>query len=327
MNEVEFRQMMLLVGSGLGLLVLGFSAAFLRQFGRIVRVGVPLVAACAAASIPFFADYNEVALLAAGVTLAMAILASGPGLSGIERGITRALTLARKSWAPAAGLSVIGVFLFFASLARFEFQQEEQFDDDARWMKEAIDLPTHQIVLDDRAKSDLGKPIHLLQSSEQRAKKLIEAREALVLSHIPVSSRTIRRGVASDESNCHGWVFTAGKHWLNAENVEIILHDNGYVQVSDPTPGDLAVYRRLGVIQHTAIVRGSLDEFGTMVEGKWGWLGVFIHRVDDSCYGDDYQYYRSHRNGHLIAGLPGDNSKQTPNNAMAAPSERSDTED
>jgi hypothetical protein len=34
-------------------------------------------------------------------------------------------------------------------------------------------------------------------------------------------------------------------------------------------------------------------------------MGVFMHRVGDSAYGQNYTYYRGSRNGHLVVGLGG----------------------
>jgi hypothetical protein len=80
--------------------------------------------------------------------------------------------------------------------------------------------------------------------------------------------------------------------------------------VTDPRPGDLAIYRDSKEISHTGIVRAIVNGMPPLVEGKWGWMGVFLHPVGDSIYGGKYTYYRSPREGHLLAGLEGaSNSK------------------
>ena len=117
--------------------------------------------------------------------------------------------------------------------------------------------------------------------------------------------RMIRMGPAADRCNCHGWVFTGGRYWLGAADVEHILADNGYRPVSDPHPGDVVIYRTGGLITHTAVVRAAGGGGPVLIEGKWGWLGVFLHVPEGSWYGREYTYYRSPRPGHLLAGLGG----------------------
>ena len=115
----------------------------------------------------------------------------------------------------------------------------------------------------------------------------------------------IRRQPAADHCNCHGWVFTGGRYWVHYDDVEHILDENGYETVTAPRPGDLTVYRTsTGTICHTALVRAICDEGSVLVEGKWGWMGVFLHRVGDSLYGQNYTFYRSSRPGHLLVNLP-----------------------
>ena len=54
---------------------------------------------------------------------------------------------------------------------------------------------------------------------------------------------------------------------------------------------------------HTAVVRYVADGQPAMVEGKWGWMGVFQHTASDSRWGQHFTFYRSPRPGHLLAGL------------------------
>jgi hypothetical protein len=115
----------------------------------------------------------------------------------------------------------------------------------------------------------------------------------------------IRRRPPADRCNCHGWVFAGGKYWVNPDQVEHILDDNGYQPISEPRLGDLAIYRNSAdTIIHTAVVRAICDDGIVLVEGKWGWMGVFLHPVGESCYGKNYGFYRSDRSGHLLVELP-----------------------
>lgn len=81
----------------------------------------------------------------------------------------------------------------------------------------------------------------------------------------------ISRGPASDEPNCHGWVFTGGGYLMFGRHVDTILAENGYERVTSPVPGDLCVYRTPeGTVSHTAAVRAVLADGAVLVEGKWG---------------------------------------------------------
>ena len=105
--------------------------------------------------------------------------------------------------------------------------------------------------------------------------------------------------------NCHGFVFAAGRCWVDGTDVPHILADNGYRVVDQPRPGDVAVYRDAdGKVLHTALVRTRTDDGLILVEGKWGGLGRFIHRHDVHCYVDAHTctFYRSPRAGHALRG-------------------------
>jgi hypothetical protein len=104
--------------------------------------------------------------------------------------------------------------------------------------------------------------------------------------------------------NCHGWVFAAGKHWVLSRDVDAILEDNGYGEVSDPQPGDVVIYRHpnSGQVWHSGVLR--VAEGGLMlVESKWGPLGRYLHRPEGQFFGNHFNYYRSPRQGHTLRGL------------------------
>jgi hypothetical protein len=154
------------------------------------------------------------------------------------------------------------------------------------------------------AKSDCGTAIPLMAAADERDPDQLRTVELQILESQHWNDSVIRRRPAADNCNCHGWVFTGGRYWLHPDEVESILSENGYEPVSVPQLGDLTVYRTSGgAICHTAIVRAVFDDGVPLVEGKWGWMGVFLHRVGDSCYGREFTYYRSTRGGHLLAGL------------------------
>jgi hypothetical protein len=108
---------------------------------------------------------------------------------------------------------------------------------------------------------------------------------------------------SNELSNCFGWVFTGGRYWMDPGQVPLILMENGYEPVTAAAVGDLVVYRDdTGQICHVAVVQAIANDGSAIVEGKFGWQEVFMYRVGDSCYGQDYEFYRSKRHGHLLAG-------------------------
>ncbi len=114
--------------------------------------------------------------------------------------------------------------------------------------------------------------------------------------------RLIRISDLDWRANCHGWVFTGGRYWLKPEDVAVILEDNGYEQVSDPTVGDLAITQDdVGRILHSGIVRSG-PPGPLMIESKWGYLGRYLHAPEDNPYGG-FTYYRSQRSGHILKDL------------------------
>ena len=110
----------------------------------------------------------------------------------------------------------------------------------------------------------------------------------------------------SDRYDCHGWVFTGGEKWINNDQVQQIIDDNGYIIIPPGAVevGDLVIYRDdEGNITHSGVVT-AVDENGqpTQIESKWGSLGRYLHGPGDvpDSYGDP-EYYRSDRpNGHRL---------------------------
>ncbi len=111
----------------------------------------------------------------------------------------------------------------------------------------------------------------------------------------------ILRHDADKMANCHGWVFTAGRFLLKGTDVERILCDNNYYNVTDPKPGDIVIYRNeAGGILHTALVQGVLIDGNTIVESKWGIDQRYLHLPANQPYSQYYDYYRTTRPNHLI---------------------------
>lgn len=205
-------------------------------------------------------------------------------------------------------LTVGGMVLIGASMWRFDRVN----DDESVEFLERMALwrpPLEQANL--ACLTDTGKTIPVYAPTEIRSNEVTLSDEQKMLLEFNWIKKVIPQSPASEISNCHGWVFTGGKYWILGTDVATILKDNGYRPTRFPRPGDLAVYQKPdGTIEHTAIVRsvGTV----TMVEGKWGWMGVYLHPVDASCYGQKFTYYHANRRGHQFAVLNPRDAEHTP---------------
>jgi len=109
----------------------------------------------------------------------------------------------------------------------------------------------------------------------------------------------------TDSYDCHGWTFTGGSDWINDDQVQQILNDNGYqsVELGAVLVGDLVIYRHEGNITHSGVVT-EVDENGMpiLIESKWGRLGRYLHAPDrvPPNYGQP-QYYHTARGSHQLA--------------------------
>jgi len=116
---------------------------------------------------------------------------------------------------------------------------------------------------------------------------------------------SIRREPASDQTNCHGWVFTQGRHLLFGAEVEQILRDNDYWVADRPNTNDIIVYRNShGTIIHSGIVRAVFTDGTVMIESKWGISARYLHLPTDQPYGDTYHYYRGDSTTHDVCVMP-----------------------
>jgi hypothetical protein len=157
------------------------------------------------------------------------------------------------------------------------------------------------------AHSDCGSAIPLRIAAEDRSPDRLQEFEHNLLQDHHWTDHVIRKLPATDDCNCHGWVFAGGHYWLEADDVECLLSENGYQSVTAPQIGDLVIYRNdADAISHSGIVRAVLQDGVPIVESKWCWMGVFLHQVGDTDYGSNFTYYRTDRGSHLMAGLPTD---------------------
>jgi hypothetical protein len=303
MTDGFFFELLALCSTAGGLVLLGLSSLALGGRGFGVRLAVAGGAAAAAAGVPFVLGYPASAALPAAVVGMVGLITAVLGSTRSNVWIAAGVRWLGRSGVQAAGLCVAGGILLVASLGRYDDGFEAAIDADMAFMAEVSWKPPLEASASQSAVTDAGRTVNLWQPRETRPAAEVQATERGVLGRMPFAERIIRVGPASDTCNCHGYVFTAGRFWLDPEDVEHILADNGYQPVSLPRTGDLVIYREGGRIGHTAVVRTAAPGGPVLVEGKWGWMGVFMHAPDASCYGANLTYYRSPRDGHLLFGL------------------------
>lgn len=199
--------------------------------------------------------------------------------------------------------TVLGVGLIVLCTFQLERDENAEFERNIAYLEQATGFHPPLEPASVACRTDAGTPVTVYTASVQRPHAELIQDERNILAGYDWENRVIHRSPADDESNCHGWVFTGGKYWVVSSDVMTIVTQNGYRRVRVPMPGDLVVYKRDdGSISHTGIVRsvGAV----TMVESKWGWMGVYLHAVESSCYGTNYTYYHNPtRSGHQFAQL------------------------
>jgi hypothetical protein len=95
--------------------------------------------------------------------------------------------------------------------------------------------------------------------------------------------------------NCHGLTFGARRTWIHEPSeIQKILEEDDYIEVplDKVMAGDIAVYRKEGVIEHSGIV---VEKPGLLprILSKWGNLHEAIHFPLDCPYKDMLvTYYR-----------------------------------
>jgi len=199
-------------------------------------------------------------------------------------------------------LTVGGLVMVLAAFHSFERADEINTENTIAALDISLDRVPSAPATWVKATTDLGTAILLEEPMGQNPANLL-ATEAKTLHDASLNEYVIRRGVANNHCNCHGWVFTGGKFLLSGDEIEVILKENGYHEVREVHIGDVVLYRQNGGVSHTGLVRYVAEGQPVLVESKWGNLGVFLHPVDKSVYGTEFTFHRSGRAGHALTGL------------------------
>jgi hypothetical protein len=305
MTEESLYRLIVAFSAGVGLLLVGAMILLLAIRSSWSRSLVALASAGSCGLIPIFFGPPYLAIWSAGAIAFGGLLLAAVGSHYSATACQVLIRVIRRPISQAFVLSAAGVALVVGSMIRYSAEEQEVIDRDMAWLSELGAQPPMRSQAGVPAETDLGRPLDLKAPVEARSVGELSQSERRLLNDMRYVEKVLRVAPASDVCNCHGWVFTGGKYWMGPEDVERVLADNGYQPVSDPVPGDLAIYRDSTSITHTAVVCSAVPGQDVLVEGKWGWMGVFMHRVGDSAYGKNYTYYRGSRNGHLVVGLGG----------------------
>lgn len=300
-----------LASAGGGLLLSGLLSFVLRG-GRRTRAA--LAVGCSSLAIGVVAFWTNDVFLSAVTALVLAVVLI-PGVLHGSRPLDAVVTRLRRAVAgPAArstALAAAGFVVVAGATVVFVWEDEDRLHHDSSAALHGADYspprkPERVVGLTDR-----GTRIELSSPTAPRPAAIVQEHETLALTRAGMLEAAIRRGPANERSNCFGWVFAHDRYWMTDAAVDTILSDNSYAAVAAPQAGDLAVYRspETGLAAHTAVVRYVTEGMPVMVEGKWGWMGVFLHPVDRCPYGSNATFYRSPRATHQLV-LVGPESDQ-----------------
>lgn len=304
-----YQQFVALFFLGFGLIlaaVLNLSlrrASLARRIGATAFAGAVAIGACRA----FDSESEAIGPVSIGLASAFLpalLLSTGRGGSTLAAIAERV----RQPLAPWGSCCLLGVAVILCGAMRFEGRDEERLDQSLAELEtlESLDSlnPGYFKPAESEVLTDRGTKVRCLDSLDPRSAEDHQRIENAFFRERWSRDDVIRQSPGDDRCNCYGWVFTGGRHWIPDAYLETILQENGYREVPKPKSGDLVVYRQNGQAIHLAIVRYTAKARPPMVEGKWGFNGVFLHAVDRSTYGQSFTFHRSPRVGHLLAGIP-----------------------
>jgi hypothetical protein len=305
----RFEQFLVLCFIGFGLLLASAVNLFLRKSGIARRaLATTAVVGCTGLASWLFAGQERVI---APVAVSLSGVLTPTLFLGTRRGSTATALLCERLrrpeapwWFCAAG----GIGAIVCSSVLFDARDAKEVDTATDELDRLEDIgerefPFYFHPAAKKATTDRGNPVTMLITLNPRPAEEHDRIEAALFQHKWNLAQLIRRGPGDDRTNCLGWLFAGGEYWLLDREIDRIIRDNGYQIITQPRPDDLVVYRQNGHFAHVAIVRVTTKDLPAIVEGKWGFNGVYLHPVDASIYGSNYVYYRSPRSGHLLAGL------------------------
>jgi hypothetical protein len=296
--DESHRTLVAALSLGLAMLAIGGQRILFPNLSVALRLSVAAVTIVLSSAGAFLASDSEIGALCLVTTptlMGLLQLAAQPSLIA---GLCRALASLHRPGVQSVTQVIGGIVLALGGVGWFEWDSEaecEKQDLEMRKVAGPAKPPLHE---SGHGQTDAGRAIEFMAPEEEESQSPDSTLNWAGAEQF--FDKVIRTGADSEACNCFGWVFTGGRAWLSPKDVEWILEDNDYQPVSEPQPGDVAIYREHEKIIHAAIVRADDPAIGVIVEGKWGRRGVFLHQADQSGYGTQYTFYRSTRPGHVI---------------------------
>jgi hypothetical protein len=310
---------------GVGAPVLGF-VGLLGCFGRRLRVIVLASSALSLGALAAVAGTLGQPLylwLPSVILAAVCCLGILAGSNHLDRALNGLMGLVRWRVLPWAVLLAAGPVLAFVWIWHLDAAStpaEPEFASDPAFAVVELERSAPSL-----AYSDAGRPVPLYRSAQHLSQVELSATDGSLFEAWGLSGHVIRTGTASDEYNCHGWVFAEGHCWVKGEDVPTILEDNGYHPVSQPHVGDIVVFRDYGGhVAHSGVVRIANPDTPILIESKLGKGGRFIHTPEALRYGVDYAYYHTARPDHSIFSHHGSSDPAVEQHGIT---EQSSTED
>ena len=286
---------------GIGAPLLGF-VGLLGCFGRRWRVivltslAVSLGALAAVAGLLGEPLYLWMPSIVLSAVCCLCLLA---GSNRLERALNHAIALVRGRVLPWAVLLAAGPVLAFVWIWRFDAETtppQPDFVANPAFAAVELERATPSV-----AYTDAGRPLPLYRSTQHLSQVELSATDSSLVEAWGLNTHVIRTAAASEDYNCHGWVFTEGHCWVKGEDVPTILEDNGYHTVSHPLVGDIVVYHDYGGrVAHCGVVRVASPDAPILIESKLGKGGRFVHTPEALRYGVDFAYYHTARPDHSL---------------------------
>jgi hypothetical protein len=301
MSDGHISELFISISAGLGLFLLGTGYLVTQKRHWVAQFLGTILAVSSSVAVLGLINRWDCLPTVAGILGFALLIHYLCGSSVWTQHAVHLIHLMRHSWLRAGLLMVVGPCLALAGLLHYERIEEQIADAVLDEMMLIHGVAGNVQVRDHVALTDRGRSIPLGEPIEVRSPETVQSAEQHYLESTRYIDNLIRRDYGDDRSNCHGWVFTAGRYLLSGQDVPKILEDNGYQEVSDPQPNDLAIYFNQDYgVTHTAIVRYVSPGQPVLVEGKWGNLGVYLHPVEACPYGPHYKFYRTRRSNHLL---------------------------
>ncbi len=298
MSSDPFSSLILGVIVGGGLCVYGFGAFLAKAVSIRARLVWASITSIAVVGFTFEMQQNAiVSSTVLALILLPVLLSDRVWISSVFRVVSQLLQSPTARWAMPF---TFGTIVAAGAIIQYERRQLASNDREMLLMARLSGAPELVISNEQYLLTDSGTRINAHLPVESVVQDMKIEDERALLHDMHVTMHIIQHEPANDDSNCHGWVFTGGKYWILGKSVDPILEQNHYEPTTSPQPGDLVVYRNDAKVSHTAIVRYVTDGMPVLVEGKWGALGVYLHAVEESCYGRNYMFYRSPRKGHQL---------------------------